>query len=158
MTATPTKTFDLLTIGLYWVQDRFKGSITGWVGNGVLRTITAAGGLTKPEYLAAAKNPSEPLRRYFVSRCELVWPDEPRATKTRINNSGKLLIVYVADAVFFSDRILAPEGYNIVLTELGMAHAQSVVGSYTLSQRNFIRQWENRKRIMNVLHEPTEKK
>jgi hypothetical protein len=155
--STPQQTFDLFCIGLYWVQNRSKGTINGWVGNGILRTVCAAGGLTRADYAAAAGNPSEPLRRYFVARSEPVWPDEPRAAKTRMKKSGKLLIIYVSEPVFFSDRILGPEGYNIVLTELGMAHVQRVMSSYELSQEEFLKQWGNRKLLMNLLHQPPKK-
>jgi hypothetical protein len=155
---TDAQVFDLLALGLTWVQEGAHDGMSGWTGNGVLQTVRLAGGLDDRQHRAITQHPSDSLRAYFVHRSHLAWPGKSTsgrpALHRAIGQSDKLLIVVVNTGMFFGDKILTPRGYRLLMTERGQDYARSVAARYEteMPHDTFWGQWMAHRQQMKGMH------
>jgi len=128
---------DLLLIGLNWLATQHPDSLTGWTGNGILRTMERVGaiGELQRKQLAAGRV-TQSLRDLLTSKVFRYYgPNDLRKNGPQgltEASKDKLFIARVTGTggIYYADRILVPGGYNLLSTKKGRAYAQSVAPDF----------------------------
>ncbi len=154
---TDSQIFDLLALGLTWVQETVEAS-NGWTGNGVLGTFHQMGGISDEQYRFIARQPPQSLKDYAVARLYLFWPRNGKVSRRGLHSvlrdSDKLMVTFIDSVMFASDRLFVPRGYNLQMTDRGRKHAHQVAGRYgqELSHERFLAQWKTHRRYMASMY------
>jgi|GEM_PF-6529471 len=155
-TRTDEELFDLLLLGLTWVQENVR-TRPGWTGNGILHTLKFCGAVNEAQYHLIARSPSGSLRKYAVAHSVCVWPDQKRRINTILKTSDMLTVVLIDSVMLASDRIFLPRGYRLLATDKGRARAHKVATSYAreLPHDMFMGQWKSHRQQMNGMFAAT---
>jgi hypothetical protein len=152
---TDAQVFDLLTLGLTWVQEKAP-KLRGWTGNGILKTISSTKALEDRQYRDISQDPAKSLTTYTMQRSHLVWPgdDSLRARRKLVEESDKLLVVIINTGMYFSEKLVASKGYLLLATKHGQEHARRVAPGYAaeLTSELFLEGWKQHCRQMSRLH------
>ncbi len=156
---TDAQVFDLLCLGLTWVQENVRDGKVGWTGNGVLQTVRLAGGLDDLEARAIARQPGSGLRAYLHQRTFLAYPGEQGRKKLdeAKGASDKLLVALLHTQLYDSELLVMPRGYKLLVTDRGQEYAHNIASRYDaeLPKDAFLAQWRRHGHQMAGLHART---
>ncbi|HKX24460.1 MAG TPA: hypothetical protein VJM46_04425 [Candidatus Saccharimonadales bacterium] len=134
---------DLLLLGLTWLEED-RGGMVPRRASMVFHTVRYAGVMTERERRGISRNAR--LISLGMRHMEIVRGPKPRkkAMQELIGTTDKRLVVLgVTETMLDYNRLFGTKGYHLLITETGMAYANSRAAAYpVLSKTKFLESWE----------------
>ncbi len=150
-TLNDRRVLDLLLVGLSWLAEDRPDAMSGWTGNGILRTMVSAGALSREQQQLLAKNAPESLRKLLSANAYVYMPRQVRGGGShglKQGSKGKLFIIKQTSMLYVSQMVFEPRGYSLLSTSEGREHGRRVASSFEpqLTRESFNGHWNAHRR------------